>query len=76
MLATSHKPFAFKILTINLYSSKILAAFTAKGINILDSSTESSQDGDDRAAEGTDASESDGDGEGSSAPRSGGVPCR
>jgi hypothetical protein len=27
MLATSHNPFAFNILTVNLYSSKILAAF-------------------------------------------------
>src|ERR1700682_1892711 len=30
MLASSHKPFAFKILPINLYSSKILAGFIAQ----------------------------------------------
>src|SRR5439155_21440521 len=30
MLATSHKPFAFYILPINLYSSKILAGFIAQ----------------------------------------------
>src|SRR5437667_10276649 len=30
MLATSHKPFAFKILPVNLYSSKILTGFNAQ----------------------------------------------
>src|SRR6266567_3381232 len=30
MLATSHKPFAFKILLVNLYFPKILAVFTAQ----------------------------------------------
>src|SRR2546428_13501787 len=30
MLATSHKPFAFKILPVNLYFPKILAVFTAQ----------------------------------------------
>ena len=30
MLATSNKPFAFKILPVNLYFPKILAVFTAQ----------------------------------------------
>src|SRR5207245_9440345 len=33
MLATSNKPFAFKILPVNLYFPKILAVFTAQIFN-------------------------------------------